>query len=425
MTAAYQRELDFTISVLRRLRLTVHLLRPEDSIAMLDAGLRGVLGMQTDYDAAMRINRQWTQARTVYKVLDQFLCHYIYFHLPGTDEPLSVVIGPYLTVDPTQEMLLEQAERLGLPMHQLAVQAEFYASLPVFNDPSVIIAVVASLGEVLWGGPEGFHMVDVNSETMQGLSRALSIGDPEGQEDVLQRMQQMEERYAYENELMDIVSRGQTNRAEVMMASVSQLNYQARHADPLRNMKNYCIICNTILRKAAQKGGVHPLYLDRTSGDYARRIENAPTLHKASALIGEMIRGYCRLVRTHAGRQYSPAVQKAITYIDENLSGELTLGGLAKLLQLSPGYLSALFHRETGSTLAGHINERRMKAALQLLASTRLQVQTVAQLSGFTDPNYFSRQFRRFYGLTPLQYRRELMVPAAQEDGGPGRKDPP
>lgn len=42
-----------------------------------------------------------------------------------------------------------------------------------------------------------------------------------------------------------------------------------------------------------------------------------------------------------------------------------------------------------------------MKAALQLLTTTRLQVQTIAQLCGFADPNYFGKTFRRFYGVTP------------------------
>lgn len=411
MAADYRRELDFMVSVLGRMRLAVHLLHPQDTLTVLDSGLRAILGLQTDYDAALRISQQWAHERTIYKVLDQFMCNYIYFHLPQAEEPTAVVIGPYLTLDPTPEMLLEQTERLGLTVQQLPQQAEFYASLPVFNDPAAILAVVTAFGEKIWGRSEGFHMVDVNYEQRISLNGAPRADEPIEQENILLRMQQMEERYAYENELMEIVSKGLTNRAEVMLSSVSQLNYQSRVPDPLRNMKNYCIICNTLLRKAAQQGGVHPLYLDRMSGDYARRIESAPTLEKASGFIRDMIRGYCRLVHTHAGMQHSAPVQKALTYIDANLSGELTLGGLAKLLRLSPGYLSALFHRETGVTLAGHIIAQRMKAALRLLGTTRLQVQTVAQLCGFSDPNYFGKQFKRFYGVTPLQYRREQLGP--------------
>jgi len=368
--------------------------------------------LQEDYDAAYRFAQLWPDEKTVCKIIDQFMCNYIYFRLPDMDEPTAIVIGPYLTADPTHEEILGQAEKIGTDPDALRQQEEYYASLPVFNDPSAIFAVKSCLGEVIWGGPDSFHMRDVNYEEFFGT---LS-GAPIEQTDILQQMKTLEERYAYENELMEIVSKGQTSRAELMMSSVSQLNYQHRAGDPLRNMKNYCIICNTLLRKAAQNGGVHPFYLDQMSGQYARRIETSATLEKANSLIGEMIRGYCRLVHTHTGRHFAAAVQKTMAYIDANLSSDLSLSSLAKLMRVSPGYLSTLFHKETGVTLAEHITKQRMKAALQLLKSTRLQIQTVAQLSGFSDPNYFGKQFKRYYGLTPQQYRKKHMEPLAQAD---------
>ena len=44
------------------------------------------------------------------------------------------------------------------------------------------------------------------------------------------------------------------------------------------------------------------------------------------------------------------------------------------------------------------------------------EVQTVAQLSGFSDPNYFSKQFKRYYGVTPLQYRKDQPALSPQAD---------
>lgn len=409
MAIAYQRELDLTVAILRRMRLNVHLLNRRDGMSMLDSGLRSSLGLHEDYNTALHIAQRWSQERTIYKIVDQFRCHYIYLRLPGTAEPTALVLGPYLTVDPTREMLLEQTERLGLSVQHLQPQEDFYAALPVFNDPSAILSVITCLGEVIWNGPEAFHTVDINTEQFSSLPAWQPLDAPIEQTDILQRMKQLEERYAHESLLMEIVSKGLTQEAEVMMSSVSRLNYQSRAADPLRNMKNYCIICNTLLRKAAQQGGVHPLYLDRMSSQYARRIETAPSLDQANMLIGDMTKAYCRLVHTHAGQHYASAVQKTLTYIDANLSGDLSLPHIASLLQVSAGYLSTLFHRETGHTLAEHINTRRMNAALQLLQSTRLQVQTIAQLVGFNDPNYFGKQFKRFCGMTPLAYRRDQL----------------
>ena len=409
----YQREFDLTLAILKRMRLSVRLLHEGDSLHDLDEGFRVALGLHEEYETALRVGIQLMQEKAIYTIVDRFMCNYICFHLPEAEIATAVVIGPYLTEDLTRERLLEQAERLGLGMQHFRRQTEFYASLPVFIDPSAIMTVVTCLGEVIWG-PESFQLIDMNSEQFAGLSGTLKDGMPIEQEDILRQMKQLEERYAYENELMEIVSKGLVHRAEVMMSSVSQLNYQSRASDPLRNMKNYCIICNTLLRKAAQQGGVHPLHLDRMSTQYAHQIENTPSLKQTNSLIGEMIRGYCRLVHTHASKHYASAVQKTLTYIEANLSGDLSLRSLASLMQVSPGYLSTLFHRETGMTLAEHITAQRMKAALQLLKNTHLQIQTVAQLSGFPDPNYFGKQFKRFYGITPLKFRREQFKPSQQ-----------
>ena len=407
MTLPYQRELDFTIAILERMRVPVHLLHKEDPLHQVDSGFRASIGMHADYDIALRTALQWPQQRTIYKVLDQFMCNYIHFPLPATPEPTAMIIGPYLTIDPTQAMLLEQTERLGLSLEHVQQQRDFYASLPVFHDPTPVITVATCLGEKIWGGSSAFDVVDMNYEQSSILPDAHIADTPIEQENILQQMQQMEERYAYENELMEIVSKGLTNRAEIMMSSVSQLNYQPRVPDPLRNHKNYCIICNTLLRKAAQEGGVHPFHLDKISSQYARQIENAPNLETTSHLISDMVRGYCRLVRVKAHAQHSALIDRTLTYIDSNLSGDLSLHTLAGLLQITPSYLSSLFHRETGQTIACHINHQRLRAACHLLANTRLQVQTVAQLSGFSDPNYFSKRFKQQYGVTPAQYRQQ------------------
>ena len=405
MANKYQQALDFTLSILRRLRLRTYLVHPGDPLTGIDDELRKLLGSEFDYADAYNIAAHRSHPRTIYKSFDQFMCHYIHFYLPGTKSVTAVVIGPYLTEKPTQEFGLELLEELGLPATIYPQLIEYYTVLPVFHDPAPIFALVSTLGEKLWGDT-AFDVIDVYHEHQIDLSTDVSAVAPIEQEDILLQMQQVEERYILENELMETVSKGLTSQAEVVMYSLSRQSYRQRTHDPLRNMKNYCVISNTILRKAAQQGGVHPFHLDRTSGQFARAIEGAPTLEKCGTLVREMIRTYCNLVRTHAEDQYSSIIQKTLTYIDANLSGDLSLPTLADRMQVSPSYLSALFRRETGKTLTDRISEVRMATALKLLKDTRLQVQTIAQMCGFTDSNYFGRQFKRYYGITPLQSRK-------------------
>lgn len=218
-------------------------------------------------------------------------------------------------------------------------------------------------------------------------------------------MQMMETRYAYENELMRAVEQGLTHKADLLLDGLSSAAFERRLSDPLRNVQNYCIIMNTLLRKAAENGGVHPMYLDSVSSAFARKIELLPSAAVVGELMAEIFRGYCRLVKKYSMRNYSTIVQKAIACIDSDLTAELSLHRLAQLQNVSAGYLSALFHQETGQTLTDYVNEKRVRLAKQLLETTSLQIQTVAQHCGILDVHYFSRVFKKYTGQTPKEYR--------------------
>ena len=104
-------------------------------------------------------------------------------------------------------------------------------------------------------------------------------------------------------------------------------------------------------------------------------------------------------------RGYSPAVQKVINYIDFNYQEDLSLKKIAELFSISPSYLSALFKKETGTTLTEYINSKRIDVSVSLLNTTDLSIQNVAGQVGFLDVNYYTRIFKKLKGLSPSAYR--------------------
>jgi len=390
------------------MRLRTHLLRWEDPLEPVDYGIRSMLGLPGEYDSMRRVLFQWARQHAVHKMMDQFLCNYVFFPLPEETGNRVLLIGPYLTRDLTTEEILELSERMGIPLQYARQMSDFYASLPVFVDTSMLMALVSTMGETLWGSLNAFETVDLNTDGAVALPMPSVTSIEENS--LLMQMQSLQTRYDYENQMIEAVSRGLLQQVELLTSGISQLNFEKRMADPLRNMKNYCIICNTLLRKAAEKGGVHPLHIDRLSTKYALMIENKATTESCQALIGDMFRSYCRLVRTHTISHYSVPVQKALLYMEENLSGDLGLQQLADQLALAPSYLSGLFHRETGQTITEHANELRMKHAAHLLSTTQLQVQNIAQLCGIPDANYFTKLFKQRYSVTPRKFRSGLPI---------------
>ena len=122
----------------------------------------------------------------------------------------------------------------------------------------------------------------------------------------------------------------------------------------------------------------------------------------------EMFRSYCRLVRKHSLKDYSLVVQKTILLIDSDLTADLSLRTLAESQGVSAGYLSTIFKKETGKTVSNYIRDKRIKHAAHLLATTKLQIQTVALHCGIIDVQYFSKIFKKLMGKTPKEYRESV-----------------
>ncbi|SFJ78861.1 AraC-like ligand binding domain-containing protein [Paenibacillus sp. UNC496MF] len=83
----------------------------------------------------------------------------------------------------------------------------------------------------------------------------------------------------------------------------------------------------------------------------------------------------------------------------------LTLNLLAKRLELTPNYLSALFTAETGRPFTWHLSRYRIDRAKALLRETNMKVYQVGKQVGYADQAYFSRLFKAVVGASPGEYR--------------------
>jgi YesN/AraC family two-component response regulator len=81
---------------------------------------------------------------------------------------------------------------------------------------------------------------------------------------------------------------------------------------------------------------------------------------------------------------------------------------ICRLLSLSKSTLCGVFKRETGKTVNEAITQFRVEKACDLLRNTNLPVSEVSVKAGFTDQNYFTRLFKRMFGITPSVYRARL-----------------
>ncbi len=93
--------------------------------------------------------------------------------------------------------------------------------------------------------------------------------------------------------------------------------------------------------------------------------------------------------------------------MNANYQKPITLAELAEKAGYSKSRFSHLFSEITGTTPKQYLNNVRLQVSCELL-STGLTVAEIADRCGFNDPLYYSRIFKKKYGLSPTGYRAAL-----------------
>lgn len=159
--------------------------------------------------------------------------------------------------------------------------------------------------------------------------------------------------------------------------------------------------------------------------EYARLFLNEQNrIHPDGFVLDLLFRLIFRELRLSAGPCGDPAVSGPPLYeaarrlIRLRCSEHLTPREAAVALQCNADYLGRLWKLRTGETLSASINRLRIEKAAVMLRETPGSIKETAALCGFEDPAYFRRLFRRFYHMTPGEFRRRQMAVHCNTENG-------
>lgn len=399
-----ERELIFAQKLLNNFFVPLVFLRRgmDEPLSAPSVELRRLLQPAADLGQVFEALVPICRPKVIYRRRDELDCTLLYFLVQEGDDPVIAMVGPYLSCPVTQELLRENAAKFPDPDSVLPSLEKYYREVPYLDQENQLLVMLYTLGDCLWGGgvtlqelPRRFPSPALSARI---LERTRSSGSP-------MSMEALENRYADEEKLMRAVSSGQPDQAAILYSRLRSRQMEPRTTPPLRDMKNYFVVFNTLLRKAAEYGHVHPLYIDQVSGTFAREIEASASPEALAALGPKMVRHYCHIVREFSQKGHSHLISKLLILVEADLTADLSLSALARQLNVNSSYLSALFRKEVGATLTEYVGKRRVNYAMLLLETTSLQIQTIAQQCGIPDVNYFTRTFKKYTGATPKEYR--------------------
>lgn len=367
-----------------------------------DGGLRGELYENYNYHVILKQIQRFCQKEKIYNIYDVFAMHYIVFQIPGREAKNApyVMIGAFLE-EQEKPNAMQIVEEVGLELYQVKILKDYYYGTPITNHLEKVIHAMVQMmfSEYYWKIEKTNIFLHETQKNLQIRIQSVSK----------KSLKLLEERYQCENEMLEAVAQGNVAKMEEAMNVLGKHRIEARNSNNLREAKNNLIIMNVLFRKAVERAGVHPYYIDELSTSIGKQIELAKNMRDIADLNRGFIRKYSLLVQNYALKGYSQVIEECINYIEFNLTEELNLDILARRFSINPTSLSKKFKSELGETLTEYINQKRVTASLPLLAATRLPIGEVAEKVGYLNENYYSRIFKKIQGMTPREYRNTML----------------
>ena len=143
-------------------------------------------------------------------------------------------------------------------------------------------------------------------------------------------------------------------------------------------------------------------------GNYIREVQACMDFHQLKEWFLRKTKEVCQNMETAKEKESVSIVEKAKKYIDENFQKDVSLDDVSRIVDISPFYFSKLFKQEAGKNFIEYLTEVRLSNARMFLNNPQYSIKEVCVMSGYSDPNYFSRIFKKYEGVTPSEYRERL-----------------
>lgn len=214
--------------------------------------------------------------------------------------------------------------------------------------------------------------------------------------------------YKGEQEMLRMVREGDLNyQSHMNKMSITGHLGKLSNGDPLRQMKNAVLVCITLFSRAAIEGGLTPEVSYTLTDHYFQSVEACTAITDLVEIAHTMQDDFIQRVHRCRTSSLSQPVRACCEYISLHLEDRLSLSMLARQTGYTENYLSKKFKRETTLTPNEYIRRQRLEQAAFLLRTTQDDVQNISERLQFCSQSYFADHFRRYFGVTPTEYRKQ------------------
>ncbi len=140
------------------------------------------------------------------------------------------------------------------------------------------------------------------------------------------------------------------------------------------------------------------------------------TLEAFAADLAALCRCICEQMEAKAKNRNTEQMSTIKTYIDQNYwKPDISVDFLADYVGLTPGYLGKLFKAQYQQSVNDYLKDVRLDLAKRMLLESTESVQAISEKVGIHNTTYFFTLFRKKYGMSPVQYRNDVILHRNQE----------
>ena len=298
-------------------------------IYQVDHRLRLFFYAGSVYSRFLEVFQHHTAPDKLIRVQDSFHVCYYFYKTPtlSSDGKLYFCIGPILHEDISEKMLSNILNKNHIPDSLRAELYRFYNQIPIPANPSVFESTLLAVTQALFG--EKLSFTTLPSDYLRVPESGAGADDSRHFTDTIENI------YRLENAMMDAIAIGDEASALDYYDLEMKLTFRPRPVNPLHSKISGIIVFNTLCRKAIEKGGVHPIYIDEISRRYSIEINNATSTGALDGIQTRIIHDYCELVKAQAHPGYSELIRNCLLYISQHITEKMMLSKIAEALEVS------------------------------------------------------------------------------------------
>lgn len=142
--------------------------------------------------------------------------------------------------------------------------------------------------------------------------------------------------------------------------------------------------------------------------DYFTDIEIAVSAEDYRINVGEILSEMKKIVDKFQIFRYDSVINSICIILAEHMESDGVIDIISEKLELSPDYIRVLFKNKTGINFNRFFTLLKMEYAKKLLKQTNLKIYEISEKCGYGTIDYFTKLFKNYTGLTPVQYRKML-----------------